>query len=348
MVSQGTGSVAIGLQAGQSYQAATSVAIGYLAGAYTQGSSAVAIGNNAGYASQGFVAIAIGYQAGQFTQGTSAVAIGNAAGNLTQSKYAIAIGQQAGNAYQATNAIAVGFQSGFNTQGENAIAIGNTAGNASQGTGAVAIGILAGSNTQGANAIAIGANAGINNQPANSIVINASATTTINAPAASSTVIFPIRTIAQATQSAGLLFYTASGEVIQGTSLLYAAQAAKTFVIDHPKNTSKYLVHACLEGPESGVYYRGKGEITNSVFTTIQLPDYVDKLAGEFTIQITAIYDGKVKIYNSTEVINNEFQVFGENGRFFWHVHGKRGNIEVEPFKHQVIIKGDGPYRWIQ
>ena len=108
------------------------------------------------------------------------------------------------------------------------------------------------------------------------------------------------------------------------------------------------MVHACLEGPESGVYYRGKGEITNSEFTTIQLPDYVDKLAGEFTIQITAIYDGKVKIYNSTEVINNEFQVFGENGRFFWHVHGKRGNIEVEPFKYQVNVKGDGPYRWIQ
>ena len=36
---------------------------------------------------------------------------------------------------------------------------------------------------------------------------------------------------------------------------------AKTFVIDHPDDENKYLVHVCLEGPEAGVYYRGKAEV---------------------------------------------------------------------------------------
>jgi hypothetical protein len=40
-------------------------------------------------------------------------------------------------------------------------------------------------------------------------------------------------------------------------SLLY--NTSKTFIIDHPIKKDKYLVHACVEGPETGVYYRGKG-----------------------------------------------------------------------------------------
>ena len=28
----------------------------------------------------------------------------------------------------------------------------------------------------------------------------------------------------------------------------------KTFIIEHPQDTEKYLIHACLEGPEVGVY----------------------------------------------------------------------------------------------
>jgi len=48
--------------------------------------------------------------------------------------------------------------------------------------------------------------------------------------------------------------------------------AAKSFIIDHPKEPeTKHLVHVCLEGPEAGVYYRGKGEITNNETVEISL-----------------------------------------------------------------------------
>jgi hypothetical protein len=122
----------------------------------------------------------------------------------------------------------------------------------------------------------------------------------------------------------------------------------KSFVIDHPKDSEKYLVHGCLEGPEAGVYYRGKGEITNKS-VDIHLPYYVRSLADDLSIQITPIYDG---ILNKgalcvSEVVDNKFTVYGPNGKFYWVVYGRRSKIEVEPMKKDVVIKGDGPYKYL-
>ena len=127
-------------------------------------------------------------------------------------------------------------------------------------------------------------------------------------------------------------------------------KSVKSFVIDHPDNSSKYLVHGCLEGPESGVYYRGVGEIKNNESVTINLPDYVKNLARDFTVEITPIYDGNRKktVYLSSEIVNNKFTVYGPNGEFYWHAYGKRLSLNVEPYKKEILVKGDGPYRWIQ
>jgi len=122
----------------------------------------------------------------------------------------------------------------------------------------------------------------------------------------------------------------------------------KTFVIDHPKDPSKYLVHVCLEGPEAGIYYRGKGEVTDNQCAIISLPDYVPGWGYDFTVNVTAIYDGKVKVYAITEVdVNGKFSVYGENGKFNWTAIGKRADINVEPLKEETEIKGFGPYKWV-
>jgi hypothetical protein len=102
-----------------------------------------------------------------------------------------------------------------------------------------------------------------------------------------------------------------------------------------------------LEGPEAGVYYRGIGEILDDQQTTIILPYYVEKLAYDFTIQITPIYNGKINILNSSEVTNNAFTVYGDNCKFYWNVTGKRFDIDIEPLKSSVDVKGDGPYLYI-
>jgi len=52
------------------------------------------------------------------------------------------------------------------------------------------------------------------------------------------------------------------------------------------------------------------------------------------------------QLYTS-DVKNNCFTVYGENTLFFWLVHGKRSDIDVEPDKNKVNVKGDGPYKWI-
>ena len=125
--------------------------------------------------------------------------------------------------------------------------------------------------------------------------------------------------------------------------------SVKSFVIDHPNDKSKYLVHGCLEGPEAGVYYRGEGKISNNKFAVIQLPDYLNNLASFLTVQISAIYDGNKnkKPLSVSRVIDNQFTVYGENGEFFWTVFGKRQDIQVEPSKTSVTVMGQGPYKWL-
>jgi hypothetical protein len=126
---------------------------------------------------------------------------------------------------------------------------------------------------------------------------------------------------------------------------------SKTFVIDHPEDEDKLLVHACLEGPEAGVYYRGKSIIENGKNVTIVLPSYVSKFAKNFTIHLTPMYDesttDNVIILKPTDVNNSKFTVYGPNCMFNWIVYGERLSIEVEPLKSAVEIKGDGPYKWV-
>ena len=73
----------------------------------------------------------------------------------------------------------------------------------------------------------------------------------------------------------------------------------------------------------------------------------VSKFAYDLSIQVTHIYDGKIVSLSATEVENNKFKVYGENCKFWWSIFGKRGEINIEPNKNEVNVKGTGPYKWI-
>ena len=121
-------------------------------------------------------------------------------------------------------------------------------------------------------------------------------------------------------------------------------------MIDHPVDNDKYLVHACLEGPESGVYYRGSDEITNNESTVIVLPSYVEHFSFDFTVQVSPIYQEQPQQPQPlcvSKVENNQFTVYGNNCEFFWIVSGTRTSINVEPFKRNSNMNGNGPYRWL-
>jgi len=280
------------------------------------------LGQGAGQIGQNTQSIAIGLNSGQFTQGLQSVAIGNLAGQFNQGQRSVAIGSLAGYTNQAGFSVAIGSLAGYTGQNINSIAIGNSAGQINQGQ----------------NSIAIGNSAGNLNQANNSIVINASGSA-ISGSTSNSTYVAPIRNI---TQTNVLGYNTSTNELTYW---------AKTFVVQHPKQQEKYLVHACLEGPEAGVYYRGKSEITNNEYVEVSLPDYVDELATDFTVNITSIYvSGKMVDFYTTEIENNKFRVYsknGENGKFYWTVFGKRLSIDVEVDKDTVKVRGDGPYTYI-
>jgi hypothetical protein len=142
------------------------------------------------------------------------------------------------------------------------------------------------------------------------------------------------------------VFYdTATNSAVYDTD---TTGGAKTFVIDHPQDSDKYLVHACIEGPEAGVYYRGEGLITDNSNVEISLPEYAQHVAKGFTVQITAISDGStINIYGVSKVVDGKFTVYGPNGSFNWLAIGSRNNFEVEPSKANVNVRGDGPYKWI-
>ena len=238
-------------------------------------------------------------------------------------------------------AIAIGELSGFTGQGQYSIGIGSSSGGTSQGQYAIGIGYQAGGVSQGQYAIAIGYQAGLTGQTGSSIAINATSST-LNATG-SGFYVNPIASTTNTTTFNTLLYDTTLKQISYSTT--------KTFVIDHPIEKEKYLVHGCLEGAESGVYYRGEAEIINDKFIIIDLPNYT-KIFKNFTIQITPYIDffSEDIIYNNyitTNIVNNSFKVFGKNGKFYWIAHGKRDDINIEPNKKDVNVKGRGPYLWI-
>jgi hypothetical protein len=342
LFNQGNSSVAIGLAAGQGYLYNDSTSTLQLGG---QGDAAIAIGDNAGCFNQGDYSTAIGYYSGNSVQNTNAIAIGNSSGKTNQGSESVAIGYYSGSTGQGYNSIAIGSEAASNNQGNYSIAIGSDAGYFGQKNYGIALGYFAG-RYQDDYSIAIGAYAGDGTtpQPTNSIVLNASGSSISSLGVSGGFCVLPVRNNSGVTGNA-LCYNTSNGEITYNTT--------KTFVIDHPNDPeNKYLVHACLEGPEAGVYYRGKGEIVNGTSVVIHLPEYFGTLCNnpdDATIQITHIYDGKVKVFSASEVNleTNTFTVYGENGRFNWLVHGKRGNIRVESNKDSTNVGGDGPYKYI-
>lgn len=100
--------------------------------------------------------------------------------------------------------------------------------------------------------------------------------------------------------------------------------SAKSFDIPHPSKENFRLRYGSLEGPEHGVYFRGK---TNS--NEIKLPDYWKDLIDEnsLTIQLTPIGNNPhwVESYDSeTILINSESDVINT----FYLIQGERKDVE--------------------
>lgn len=110
--------------------------------------------------------------------------------------------------------------------------------------------------------------------------------------------------------------------------------SVKRFQIDHPTRPDAKLIHACLEGPENAVYYRGEAALEDGR-AVVELPDYFEALTRKEgrTVQLTA-KGTEPFLLSYEDVAGGRFSVFGAkaDGRFAWEVRAVRADVEaLEP-----------------
>ena len=133
------------------------------------------------------------------------------------------------------------------------------------------------------------------------------------------------------------------------------SSGVKTFIIQHPNQSNKFLVHATLEGPENAVFYRGTAELTDGE-TEITLPPYFESLTkAEGRTIVLSNVDGfdqlAIKTTQGKQIYQGRFTVFAENPnskqRFNWEVKAVRNDVDqlqTEPDKTDLTVANFGPY----
>jgi hypothetical protein len=124
--------------------------------------------------------------------------------------------------------------------------------------------------------------------------------------------------------SVGIYSLTVDGDGnIETTGRLTAE--SKSFLIDHPTKEGKKLQYTCLEGPENGVYCRGR--VKTGV---IELPDYWVGLVDEDTITVNLTPVGKAQpsLFVSEIKQNKIYLSYTDSIDCFYTVYAERKDIE--------------------
>jgi hypothetical protein len=102
------------------------------------------------------------------------------------------------------------------------------------------------------------------------------------------------------------------------------AATTKSFVIDHPTKPDMKLRYGSLEGPENGVYVRGRLKDSN----VIELPDYWIGLVHEDTITVNLTAISKSQDLWVEDIKNNTVIIGGKNINCFYTVFAERKDVE--------------------
>lgn len=100
----------------------------------------------------------------------------------------------------------------------------------------------------------------------------------------------------------------------------------KNFIIDHPIKENKKLVHACLEGPENGVYIRGRIKDDNKIL----LPDYWTNLIDYDTITVSLTPIGSHQDLIVKEIEQNYISIQSNYSMpidCFYHIFAERKDV---------------------
>jgi hypothetical protein len=110
----------------------------------------------------------------------------------------------------------------------------------------------------------------------------------------------------------------------------------KSFIIPHPTKENKLLRHGSLEGPEFGVYVRGKLTGNN----IIELPDYWINLVDPDSITVDLTPMGKHQKLYVKDIANNQVVVgndslFTNDVNCFYVVWAERKDVD------KLEVEGD-------
>lgn len=116
------------------------------------------------------------------------------------------------------------------------------------------------------------------------------------------------------------------------------AATTKSFVIDHPTKTGHKLRYGSLEGPENGVYVRGRLKDNN----VIELPDYWTGLVDEDSITVDLTPVGKHQTLYVEDIVDNTVIVGAGSDQpvnCFYTVWAERKDVDklLVEYKEQEI-----------
>ncbi len=116
----------------------------------------------------------------------------------------------------------------------------------------------------------------------------------------------------------------------------------KLFDITHPNKEGYRLAHACIEGPEVGVYFRGK--VRNK--SVIQLPKYWKGLVDYTTITVNLTPIGAHQNVIVKRVDEDKIYLQAQGGmpiNCYFHVFGTREDVERLTVEYEGTSPADYP-----
>jgi hypothetical protein len=119
------------------------------------------------------------------------------------------------------------------------------------------------------------------------------------------------------------LWYGGTTAVASLSSAGAFTAVTKSFDIEHPTKEGMRLRYGSLEGPENGVYVRGKSD--SSIIT---LPDYWTGLVDEDTITVQLTPKGSNQNLYVEDIMDNTVKIGGVEGEFFYFIQAERKDVD--------------------
>jgi len=156
-----------------------------------------------------------------------------------------------------------------------------------------------------------------------------------------------------ASDSVFLIFSRGAGLAVNTTvnGNFTVAGGTKAFMVPHPLDETKDLYHACLEGPENGVYYRGEAVVVDG-YAEVTLPDYFEALTftEDRSVQLTQIFEGGTLFARmaASRIVDGKFTIHAtEAVTVAWEVKAVRrigvDKLKVVADKYVPPITDDAP-----